>query len=409
MAEKLLVRNFGPIVEADIEIRDLTVFVGPQATGKSMTAQLVYFMRGLEDLAGRPFGAYLDQRRRTLQSDDSPVLFTRDTPLQSAVSALEWWFGNKVSVYAAHHTTLGWNPQAPDTETQYEIRWDENGPRLNQALEDRVERGFHSLYPPPPPPQVYIPAGRALYSFVPSSAALRFLSQSRYQMQWPGYVITFYEVLSKAISQLWHDQEKGQLTLLDSILWTDFVQARIDEIMKGQLRYGPDAVLLQVGKQKLLRPETIAAGQMEIWPFWAILTETLKSGGLARTRIYFEEPEAHLHPGAQRAVVQVIAYLVRQEGQFVITTHSPYILYAINNALMAQQVLDRGKKLPPNIPGKIALRADQVAAYRFAPDGRVHDILDAEVGLIDESELDQVADELGMAFTDLQEWLEGAE
>ena len=38
----LKVTNFGPIVEADIELRPLTVFVGPSNTGKSYLAILIY-------------------------------------------------------------------------------------------------------------------------------------------------------------------------------------------------------------------------------------------------------------------------------------------------------------------------------------------------------------------------------
>ena len=39
---ELSVRNFGPIAEADIELRPLSVFVGPSNTGKSYLATLIY-------------------------------------------------------------------------------------------------------------------------------------------------------------------------------------------------------------------------------------------------------------------------------------------------------------------------------------------------------------------------------
>ena len=109
---------------------------------------------------------------------------------------------------------------------------------------------------------------------------------------------------------------------------------------------------------------------MEIWPFWAILEASPQLVHIF-TQIYFEEPEAHLHPGAQRSVMEIIAFLVRKGVRFVLTTHSPYILYAVNNFLMAQKVLDAGRTLPDDVPPETALRPDQVAAYRFAPDGTV--------------------------------------
>ena len=43
--QKLIVKNFGPIEYAEIEIKDLMIFIGPQASGKSTLAKLVYFYR----------------------------------------------------------------------------------------------------------------------------------------------------------------------------------------------------------------------------------------------------------------------------------------------------------------------------------------------------------------------------
>ena len=39
---KLNVRDFGPIAKADLDLRPLTVFVGPSNTGKSYLAILIY-------------------------------------------------------------------------------------------------------------------------------------------------------------------------------------------------------------------------------------------------------------------------------------------------------------------------------------------------------------------------------
>ena len=38
----LSVKNFGPIYSAEVELRPLTVFVGPSNTGKSYLAILIY-------------------------------------------------------------------------------------------------------------------------------------------------------------------------------------------------------------------------------------------------------------------------------------------------------------------------------------------------------------------------------
>ncbi|MYF99579.1 AAA family ATPase, partial [Candidatus Poribacteria bacterium] len=41
------VKNFGPIAEANIDLRPLTVFVGPSNTGKTYFATLVYGLYGV--------------------------------------------------------------------------------------------------------------------------------------------------------------------------------------------------------------------------------------------------------------------------------------------------------------------------------------------------------------------------
>ena len=44
---EIAVKNFGPIAEANIDLRPLTVFVGPSNTGKTYFATLVYALHGI--------------------------------------------------------------------------------------------------------------------------------------------------------------------------------------------------------------------------------------------------------------------------------------------------------------------------------------------------------------------------
>lgn len=147
MSERLTVQNFGPIRESDIDLRDLTVFVGPQATGKSLAAQSLFFLRRFETL----------------------LLQYADTPIKEAVlSALEWWFGKDFSVYVNSETRLCWIPESPTEETAHEIQWHERGIDVSPSLENR-----YSHPEPRPEAEVYIPAGRTLYSFLPPYALLK--------------------------------------------------------------------------------------------------------------------------------------------------------------------------------------------------------------------------------------------
>ena len=71
----------------------------------------------------------------------------------------------------------------------------------------------------------------------------------------------------------------------------------------------------------------------------------------ARTSIYIEEPEAHLFPKNQKAILEFITDAFRvlkddrkRNDRFFITTHSPYILNVINNMLYKGHIMEETNK-----------------------------------------------------------------
>jgi DNA repair ATPase RecN len=94
MRNNLKIQNFGQVSEADISFGDLTVFVGPQATGKSIVLQLFKLIEdnrnivtelkrhGL-DWAKNPgdfFDTYFGEGMRTLINDKTNIVYN-DKPI----------------------------------------------------------------------------------------------------------------------------------------------------------------------------------------------------------------------------------------------------------------------------------------------------------------------------------------
>ena len=77
----LRVSNFGPIAKAEIDLRPLTVFVGPSNTGKSYLAILIYalhrfFSENFDDASFRRANMqFWDERQRTVSKDDISNIF----------------------------------------------------------------------------------------------------------------------------------------------------------------------------------------------------------------------------------------------------------------------------------------------------------------------------------------------
>lgn len=393
--EQLSIHNFGPIKDGRIVVRDLTIFVGPQATGKSLGAQLICFLRGFEALLVEANRSGTQQMSRSVSAK------------QIALDTLEWWLGNPLSTYAKTGTWLSWSPGIEGLNQTADIKWGEEKVTLSRFLIKLAERKLEARSEPTILDEIYIPAGRALYSFLPPSSVLSLVSRQLGQKQWPGYMFTFYSSLGAAIDRLWHEQDESfyQRSFFE-IKDLSNLQTKIDSIMKATVQYGPETIQLKANGA-VLRPSTISAGQMGLWPFWAVIYDALRHQPVWHIRLYFEEPEAHLHPAAQRDLMEIIASLVNEGVKIILTTHSPYVLYAVNTFLLTHKVLMAEKSLPKGYRKALALNPKQVAAYRFAPNGKINNILDTKTGLIDENELDRVADELGADFTHLQESLMG--
>jgi len=47
--QKISIRDFGPLENVTTEVKDLLLFIGPQASGKSTISKAIYFFRSLRD------------------------------------------------------------------------------------------------------------------------------------------------------------------------------------------------------------------------------------------------------------------------------------------------------------------------------------------------------------------------
>jgi hypothetical protein len=128
----------------------------------------------------------------------------------------------------------------------------------------------------------------------------------------------------------------------------------------------------------------------------AIANAHLNEPNQAPAIMLIDEIDLHLHPIWQH---RIISDLLRTfpKTQFIITTHSPYIISSINNLLEAGECYDgitkgripkeRGIELEKVVPRDVALTLNDVNAVSlFGGTGRA--IIDKETGLIVTSEID---------------------
>ena len=99
----------------------------------------------------------------------------------------------------------------------------------------------------------------------------------------------------------------------------------------------------------------------ELAPIILFLRDCIQEGNL----LIIEEPEAHLHPGAQRQIAETIVELIRAGVRVMVTTHSDYFLEQISNHIRLEKMKDSDKE-----DSKPILYEKEVAAYSFSPNDK---------------------------------------
>jgi AAA15 family ATPase/GTPase len=167
----------------------------------------------------------------------------------------------------------------------------------------------------------------------------------------------------------------------------------VDTILMGRYQYKNEQDWLEQNG-KLINIFHASSGQQESLPMlFMLFSEKIKD-------FFIEEPEAHLFPVSQKHIVSILGWLYqKQQRDFFITTHSPYILTALNNAILAHDVIaEKGEDaVKAFFDPDYAINYDDVRAYTIE-NGRVLSVMDDETRLIGGNIIDAVSNEFETVF-----------
>lgn len=385
MDETLTIENLGPIKKLEIKPRPLTIIIGEQASGKSLVAQLLYFFRGFKSHLAQFFGPDL------VSQANWPNLVV-GLILNSLRGVDFGHFANRT----AH---LNYQRREIGTGWRLEINQYGNSVRVFDDFAQYIY-GRMGLWQNDPAAlgdaqannNIFIPTERGLVSMLLDSHPGWLYATSQ-----PKPFREFAELLSTL-------PQRRRLSKI-STATSSFISQCQKDALGGKTFFTQDSPrkIMWSADSKLLPIAGTSSGQMEAWPFFEIAQYVSASDTCVN--VYFEEPETHLHPRAQVEIMNVVAYLVNRGHNFVITTHSPFLLQVIDN--MLQRFMNFKGQVPEE--QEKWLNPEKVAAYCLRRDSEEspEDIMDRkETGLLDASELEKVSNELGAEFDDL---LYGAE
>jgi len=349
-------RGIGPISEAEIEFGDLTVFVGPQATGKSIVLQLLKLLLDKHAI-------HQELRRFSIDWRENPDDF------------LDLYFGEGMAgLWDSEESELAVDGQDAD------LAGYARGRRLK-----REEKLF------------FIPAQRVLS--IRDGTTRPFTD---YRSGDPFVLREFSEKLHQLVQ---NEFGRGGRLFPQRNRLTDALRRPLEDHIFGGFNLETDAsqlqrrVVLKRGDGRSLPYLVWSAGQREFVPlllglYWLLPpAKTPRRGALEW--VVIEEPEMGLHPNGLSAVLNLVLELLLRGYRVSLSTHSPHVLDVIWALRFFQdhgggyrdvlKLLGLGQTRRTRELAESALKS-VLRVYYFSREGSVQEISDLDPGSEDSSE-----------------------
>lgn len=436
---EIAVENFGPIAEANIDLRPLTVFVGPSNTGKTYFATLVYALHGIFNgflriplpNTFRSFYSNFSESRRKLASalastdEEEPEIIEKlstkhrhfkfsDLPQQIRELAQghtknsEIWrndLGTELGRCFSFHniTELIRRIQDENSEMRMLINvseekqefWSLNITTTNVDFaidgtinEDMIlldentwwsgEDGLNLIELMEISPEIfpglkrnnmnryYLPAARSgimqTHQVVASSVMANASLAGLEQIEIPTLSGVIVDFMQKIILYEKNETSENKVSHLSNTIESDVIKGQI--ISSSSQSSYPVFLYQPLDIKENIRLTQASSMVTELAPLILYLRGYVQPGDT----LIIEEPEAHLHPGAQADMAVILARLVRAGVKVIITTHSDWLLQEIGN-LILEGLIDEQTDEQPSW-----LLPEEVGAWHFQKDEPVKEI-----------------------------------
>ena len=405
---RIIVKNFGPLRNCEVEIRKFTVFIGPQGSGKSTMARLYTSLSWIEKTVWRnPFFI----KRLTLKEFikiigylqlDSFIEPETIILYESSLIKLKYSHGNiviekrsissyllpKLLYIPSERSFLSISENFLGTENLpslfYELSSDYSVARniIGSKGFDIPVNGFHFSFNKADASSIITDKNRnykiklsqaasGIQSVVPLSLIFAYHCDDLTYAEKPGFSII--SVNQKTLIQELAENYTGteDISSKDSPEMNILKAAGIYEITDNPI------------KQK-------------------ILTRLLRKLFDFRLSAIIEEPEQNLFPMAQKEVVEFLVSGTNEtKNTLLLTTHSPYVLSTLNNLIFAGEN-SRRKGINEIISKNIQIKYKDVGAYYFT-DGSCSTIMDNEIKCINPETIDSCSATINDAYSQMED------
>ena len=460
---EIAVKNFGPIAEARIDLHPLTVFVGPSNTGKTYFSTLIYVLDGVftghskfpgrfKRLGIHGFNDLLNQNwnairsilkklntsnesikfsdlppeiRASLESDLKDPEITanelkRCFDLNSITELIRLKNGQRremnISLEVKRENLRLWNFKLEGCESNLVARGSVNEDLMIYDKDSLVSPSHKELdiddlffwaaieLDRHREKRFYLPAARSGIMQSHRVIASSLVERATRGGLTPLEIPTFSGIVADFMQQLILYEEsqapEKEITRLAGAIESDVLAGQI--LIKPTPSGYPEFLYRPQETKEDMHLTRAASMVSELAPVVLFLRGGIRPGDT----LIIEEPEAHLHPGAQTEIALTLSGLVRAGVRVVVTTHSDWLLKEIANLIRIGDLKRKGvRKVETMVPSNWLL-PEEVGTWWFQTDGIVKQIPFDPTEGIEPKDYEDVADKLYDRSVNLQDLLE---
>lgn len=398
--DKIIVKNFGPIVDVELNINKLTMIFGSQATGKSVLAKLLTAVNSLDLVISRDLSLTLqDYNIEMCLQNDTYIRYESDNRV---VEYKNGCYSDTLSKTNKHNIKLDSNkfneklpkikadPSAPTFETFLSFTLDKK--KKNNFTKDISEfkhidadlskKFLYEVYrrliiSEILPRVIYIPAERIIFALISDNI---FSLSSIVNL--PKCLLRFGSLVENSRNL----QPKQDIPYLKGLTYQF-------KDKKDLVQYNGSTILLSQS----------ASGLQTSIPLALVCNNEHKRDG---TFFIVEEPEQNLFPTTQYHLVEYLTErCLLKSNRLLVTTHSPYILSSFDNLIQASNastMVNDTTVLRKIVPKKLWIDIDNVSAY-FLEEGKCIDMIERKAKRINGELLDKASELIGQQHSEILE------
>lgn len=426
---KIVIDHLASIHHVEIELKQMNVFIGEQATGKSTLCKAVYYFRSLKEILLDYFYSAgqngqgskgLTKELNSRLKDSFVSLFGYSWELPSNL-AMEYYYTDnytmKINIVEKRkkYISVRFSDKLLEelrildryAKNYYQSVTAINGKSLLPVLENKnfyehLEKEISRILDDDMT-TYYIPAGRALLSLLCNQKTyLNYGELDPINRKFMQTIETLQPKFADGTTKVHNYYPVEQRKFTIGTLCHEIIHG-----MKGEYFYQKGREYLQIedSEEKVAINFTSSGQQEVLWLYNQLYVLMLKG---EKSFLIVEEPEAHLYPILQKNIADFIARYINITGSSaIVTTHSPYILTEMNNLYISGrlQEKDQIKKNVEKTMGKWCyVMPDRLNIYKMSNGihgTEIQTLLNEENTEVLAEKIDEISNEINETYTKL--------